>query len=1237
MKVILPLWLAFSLGATGSNFHLEGDERNEVLAIRRETEKEPILRFLSPPEGRPSLSLAGFEILHAHSRMAGRDYLTHPGEDHWRRVSTDIVVAAGEKVFWETSYDLLGADGAALLRTTLSLSLEAARGGVILDMEWSGEAADDIRFDAADRGGLVVSNRGPGTIGIVNAARQRDGKANREAAMWTMMTRKAPEGPTVHLAVFDHPHNPGFPQRWHIGEGRFGPVRALGGAWDLDRKDATLIRHRIRVREGEWTNAAITEEWSAYSGLGGTSALWGIAQKEGRQAEFLTPERSAGIMTLPEGFRIDVYAAEPRITQPMAFCWDDRGRMWVAENRDYESRGRGFANSGDSRILILEDTDRDGRADTRKVFLEGIPFPAAIAVGLGGLWLGAPPHLLFVPDRDGDDRADLEDIEIRLTGWGIRDRHETLNSFHWGPDGWLYGCQGFATPSTVGRPSADARLHRHREAFPATPTLEGEGTEINGGVWRYHPYKDRFEVVAHGFSNPWGLDYDAKGRFFISACVIPHLWHVIPGGIYHRQGGRHFNPHVYGDIRTIADHRHRSAHGGARIYLSDAFPPRYRNRIFMANIHEHAVLVDTLEPAGSGFVGRHHEDFLLANNAQWIGFSLEIGPEGGIYVLDWHDADICGKEVLNKDTGRIFRIVPEQSLARDWPGRYRDLSRLPDARLVRMQTRESAWHARRARLILQHRTRRGDLDALTRPSLETILEDGSNGDHRLRALWALHLTGGLAESRLLSLLEDPDPHVRAWAIRLLCEDGPPSLDTIDSFAGLAARDPSPVVRLHLASVLQRMPHDHRWPVLEALVGHAEDRNDHNLPKMIWFATEPLVTADPERIWKLASVCRLDWITQCIARRLADAGDWDALVRGIASLEDPVPPALLEGFLQGIEGHLDARPPGTWDSLRSRLEQSSDPEVVRLSGTIAQHFGDVAAAHAMMERLIDEDSSIEERRRALRGLALQRWPRLPGHLPELLASHELRMEAIRAMAAFDHRRLTSTLLDRYPSLDAEEKTAALQTLSSRPASGRELTRAIAQGTVPRQDIPAWIARQLRRVVGNGFVEVWGSLEGFTADKRAALARYRTLLTDEALRRANPSRGRAIYEQICGVCHRMYESGSNIGPDITGADRQNLEYLLGNVIDPAADIQDDYRMVMITTRDGRSLAGNIVNQSERSLTLRTIGEDIVLARSEILSREVDRVSLMPEGLLDQLTEAQVLDLFAYLRTETQVPLP
>ena len=254
--------------------------------------------------------------------------------------------------------------------------------------------------------------------------------------------------------------------------------------------------------------------------------------------------------------------------------------------------------------------------------------------------------------------------------------------------------------------------------------------------------------MAHGFSNPWGIDYDAKGQLVMSACVIPHLWHVVPGGIYQRQGGRHFNPYVYSDIQTIADHRHRSAHGGARVYQSDAFPTSQRGRVFMANIHEHAVLSDVLERKGSGFTARHGEDFVMANNAQWVGFSVEIGPDGALYVLDWHDADICGADVLHHETGRIFRIAPTESHATVWPGRYSDLRTMSDAELVALQTSRSDWHARRARVILQGRAVRGTLGTTTRAELLRMFTNDINPDWRLRAMWALHVTGGWTPDEL---------------------------------------------------------------------------------------------------------------------------------------------------------------------------------------------------------------------------------------------------------------------------------------------------------------------------------------------------------------------------------------------------------------------------------------------------------------------------------------------------------
>ena len=562
----------------------------------------------------------------------------------------------------------------------------------------------------------------------------------------------------AHVAIFDHPDNADFPQPWRVdGQLGVGPVRARLGDWTIEAGSTEIIRHRLLVYTGEMSDITMRAKWEDYADRSGamysTASLWGLAQQEAREAEFLTPVAAAEMMTLKEGYEVNAWAGEPLLTQPMAFAWDDKGRLWIAENRDYESRQTGFSGSGDSRIVILEDTDRDGTADVRKVFMEGIAFPSALAVGFDGVFLGAPPHLLFIPDRDGDDRADVNDIEIRLTGWGIRDRHETINSFHWGPDGWLYGLEGFATSSVIRKPGPEARLYRHNDAFPED-LLEADGVEINGGVWRYHPTKDKFEAVAHGFSNPWGIDYDAHGELFISACVIPHVFHVTPGGIYMRQGGTHINPHIYEDIAPIVDHRHRSAHGGARIYQSDAFAPEETGRLFMANIHEHAVLSDVLHPSRSGFIASHGDEFMMAHNAQWVGFSMEIGPEGALYVLDWHDADICGGDVLDKDTGRIFRITPSESHAVEWDGRYGDLRQLSDLELAQLQESRSDWHARRARVILQHRASTRALDASALTHLNTLYETGATTPLRLRALWSLYITDNFSLESLSGALQD---------------------------------------------------------------------------------------------------------------------------------------------------------------------------------------------------------------------------------------------------------------------------------------------------------------------------------------------------------------------------------------------------------------------------------------------------------------------------------------------------
>jgi putative membrane-bound dehydrogenase-like protein len=1222
----------------------EGDDKPILTQVAKDDFRPYIHPILSPDgkgiltEYSPSHHKHQTGLYWGFTNVNGRDYFHHNEGDYWQKVAANLIESEGEQVSWQTVYRILDAAGAPILEETMTWMMREENGRYYLDLEWKGEALEDIIIGQYDYGSLFL--RMPWKEGIAgevtNAARQKNNSAEGQPAMWVNVAMQVDgRSDMANVAIFDHPENRGYPNKWRVdGQLGVGPAFTRDGDWDIPKGKTEKLKHQLVIYTGEFNDVKLTETWGEFSGKSGmynTTELWQLAQQEGRDAKFLSPQEAVAAMTIKAGYQVNVWAAEPMMSQPMAFCWDDRGRLWIAENKDYESRGYGFSSSGESRILILEDTDGDGVADSRKVFLEGIAFPAAIAVGFDGLYLGAPPNLLFVPDKDGDDKADMDKVEILLTGWGILDRHETLNSLHWGPDGWLYGLQGFATPSKIRKPNKDTKLYYKNDPFP-DDLLEADGVDINGGVWRYHPVKDKFEVVAHGFSNPWGIDYDAKGQLLMTACVIPHLWHVVPGGIYHRQGGKHFNPYVYEDIKTIADHSHRSAHGGARVYQSDAFPKDQQGRIFMANIHEHAVLSDILVPQGSGYSGKHGDDFLIANNAQWVGFSMEIGPDGGIYALDWHDADICGKEVLNEETGRIFRIMPEKSLAKNFEGRYSDLNKMTDRQLINLQLSPSDWHARRARGILHKRAAKGALAKTTHQELRQLFQKEKNPDYRLRAMWALHITSGFSKEELVKNLSDKDPHVRAWAIQLLCEDHDPGEAALARFRSMAAEDKSPVVRLYLSAALQRIPTAAKWPIAQALTLHGEDAEDHNLPKMLWYGIEPLLAEDPERFVQLASASKVPMLTQFMARRAVDGDELQRLVAQIGK-GGPNTRDLMLGMHSGMEGRTDLKIPANWQQTAQKLAKGT-PDVQRLAQDISALFGDTEATQRALATLKNKAAPQEQRVKALQMLAAQQRPELQAVLPTLLDESSLRREAIRAVAAFDSDNLGKLLLERYPKWDREEKQEAIQTLSSRSRYGHLLTSALKSKNIPKTDIQPNMARQLHRVVGSGFTEFWGPIEQVASDA-AAYNKYRQMVSQKALASADPKAGKRIFANTCGSCHKMYGEGGIIGPDLTGSNRTDPEYILLNVLEPSAEIQEDYRLVMINTRDGRTYSGNVISENERQVTLRVVGQDpVIINKSSIQNKETTPVSLMPPGLFEQLSEKEIVDLMAYLKTNRKI---
>jgi len=563
-------------------------------------------------------------------------------------------------------------------------------------------------------------------------------------------------------------------------------------------------------------------------------------------APFLKPDEAIAKMEVMNGFEVKAFVAEPDIGEAIAFCFDFRGRLWTLENYNYQTR-RAHSTDKRNRIQIFEDTDGNGVFDKKKTFTEDLSFSSGIIVGMGGVYVGMPPELIFIPDADGDDKPDGPH-EVLLDGWGIQDRHETLNSFIWGPDGWLYGCHGVFTQSRVGRPG----------------TKDEDRQFIDGGIWRFHPQTKEFEVFAEGLSNPWGFDFNDMGQGFATCCVIPHLFHIVQGGVYHKQSKQNVNPYVYDNIKTIRDHTHKSAHGGARFYLADVFPEKYRDQLFMCNIHEHAVLIDYMVPKGSSFIGKHGDDFLMANDLAWVGFSVEIGPDGGVYILDWHDQNICGNEIKFANSARVYRIMPKGVKG---PKPF-DLENLSDLELVELQNHSNDWYVRQSRTILQHRALKGKLDSeKVHPKLLTMLADAPKVSKRLRALWALHCTGGISQEHALSLLDDSEEYIRAWTVQLLTEEKKPSATVREKFAQMAKSEKSPVVRLYLACALQRLPYNQRWDILGALSKYSQDREDNNIPRMLWLALEPMVLESPHKALSLVAKSKLPRLQEFTPRRL----------------------------------------------------------------------------------------------------------------------------------------------------------------------------------------------------------------------------------------------------------------------------------------------------------------------------------------------------------------------------------
>lgn len=983
-----------------------------------------------------------------------------------------------------------------------------------------------------------------------------------------------------------------------------------------------------------------------------------------------TPREAVAAMTVPEGFKVEVVAAEPDLVNPVAMTIDEKGRFWVCESIEYPRHEPG---PGRDRVKVLEDTDGDGKVDKTSIFADGLNIPSGIAVGYGGVWVANSPDILFLQDTDGDGKADKR--EVVVSGFGRFDTHELPSSLTWGLDGWLYGLNGVFNP---------AKIEQNGKTF-----------EFTCAVWRIHPVTREFQVWCEGTSNPWGIAFDPQGNLFVSACVIDHFWHLTETGYYQRQAGA-YPPHTW-VLSSIVDYKHqKAAYCGLHYADSDAFPPEWRGVFFMGNIHGNCLNTDVVSRRGSTYAGKPKPDFLSANDAWFMPVEQMTGPDGSLYVLDWYDRYHCYQDAgrdpngIDRLRGRLYRVRYKETP--HTPAGF-DLAKEDDGRLIERLNAGNDFLRTTARRLLSERLLKrrpasgAIADALARPDYkslrdglwETVLH-GPSDDAKRNAFWAILSGGAVEDFMLTTLLDGKDDTLRAWAVRAAGNitearrreiSIPQARDVRRPLTVSPATkkvleltgDPSPDVRLQVAVAIPKLEGHTRsfsqnTNIHEAIPQRLFDvlknaGDDPLIPAIVWQNLKP--TLDDRANQFLASVeslgperpAAVDAVLSRTAEYLlsGDHHELGAVMKIVKLFANDEDPAAAGRLLRSIQSRLAT---GEIEQA-NRLELSHELSAVvapalkdeksplhRDAVLLATAWGDESAALLAAKVVNDRDAKGADRLAAAEALISSGDEQAAHKIAHLAADAnagpaKLRGDLLAALGRSDSENVAAAVLQNFDELDAELKPRAIELLSQRPNWGARLVAAVEKQEVPKDAVNV---NQVRRLVGSADKDlakraaaIWGTIrEGRSPEREKVIAEVRKQLASTP---ADPRAGQAVFARVCGQCHKIYGQGEEVGPEITRNGRNDYDQLLSNVLDPSLVIGAGYQARTVVTSDGRVLAGLVVEDTPQRLVLKLQGgKTEAIPRSDIEEDSVSPVSLMPEGLERQLSPQELADLFAFL---------
>ena len=954
-------------------------------------------------------------------------------------------------------------------------------------------------------------------------------------------------------------------------------------------------------------------------------------------------DRAIATFQLRPGFHAEVVAAEPLVTSPVAVAVDERGRAYVVEMRDYSERRPERLG----RIRRLEDTDGDGRYDRATVFLDGLPWPTAVACWDGGIFIGVTPDIVFAKDTDGDGVADVR--EAIFTGFAADyapfatnqlNVQALLNSFQWGPDLRLHG----ATSVSGGRVSrVDSPFTRAwRQRWGAGGESTNPVVNLRGRDFYFDPRTLQLSAETGGGQH--GMSFDDAGRKFVCS-NSDHLQLVAfdaervssdpfvelpqPRGSIAADGPaaevfRRSPDEPWRVLRTrwrVAGLVPGPVEGGGRasgyftgatgttIYRGDAYGPGYLGDAFIGDAGGNLVHRKKLRATDEGWllVGERAPDeqrseFLASTDTWFRPVQFYNGPDGCLWILDMYRETIehpwslpeALKAKLDldsgRDRGRIWRLAPDGFQVD--PSRWMVSTNNLEA-LVTLLGHGNAWHRETAaRLIL------ASAEARAVPLLRSFFERSSSASGRREALALLAALGTLDVAALEAGVRDPDPAVRTWSVRLA--SGMDSTRLRKSMAGLAGDD-SPWVRLELAFSVSGWPEPERADVVRSLLARG--------PKLVREAA----------LHSVGGAAGLVYSRRREAPGL-DAGTLHALARLIGRRNDPATVG------QVIQAFVDAR-----ESDVDFEELAALAEGLKAAGTSLSAADPAGRLAPLLQRV--QEQAVKGNGPAQAGavscLVYLPWTDTRGSLEALLESGP-RADgpalAVGALAQIRDPGATALLVKALPILNRDVRRQAIAVLLRRPESTRLLLEALGAGTVGTGEISVDQVHQLRRHSEASIRDRSRELFGEPPASRVEVVNQFLPALEKA---GTPDHGAALFQERCATCHAFRGVGVALGPDLASVVSNGREKLLVSVLDPNREVAPNFSAWTATTRDGSEISGILARDSETSVTLKQAGgSEVTVARKDLVKLVPEGRSLMPEGLESGLTPSDVADLLAWL---------